>query len=464
MFAQHQLAFIDIETTGSRHLSDHITEIAIIYWQENQTELSIFQTLINPNVNIPYWIQKLTGIDNQMLQSAPCFDDGMADKIADILKNRIFIAHNARFDYGFIKNAFKRLNRSFHSNQLCTVKLSRQLFPQYKRHGLDQLIERYHLNTDQRHRALADAQAIKQFWQHIQTEFNEETIIAACKTIMQRPCLPPHLNNNLLNQIEDGYGVYLIYGENDLPLYIGKSKHVKTRLLSHFRQDIHNSKEMTLSQQARHIEVIACQGELDALLTESRQIKLLQPILNRRLRRKRDLFSWQLQTDEYGYDYLTLISIDQKQFYAKERFYGLFHTKTEAKKALQNCLSTTNLCFQTLKLEKGQEGQPCFRHQLHQCSGACIKCIQAPLHNMQLAIQLQKFKIADWPFSNKAYIQENHKYHLFDHWIYLGTAENEYELEQMITNPSGELDKDIYQIIRQHQNKLQPLAEMNSKI
>ena len=106
------------------------------------------------------------------------------------------------------------------------------------------------------------------------------------------------MHSDVLDNISDDYGVYLIYGDNDIPLYIGKSKQVKTRLMSHFSQDVHNSKEMSLSQQARKIDIIPCSGELDALLTESAQIKQRQPILNRRLRRQKDLFSFRLNRSE----------------------------------------------------------------------------------------------------------------------------------------------------------------------
>ncbi|MCO6519071.1 3'-5' exonuclease family protein [Snodgrassella sp.] len=457
MLSDQQLAFVDIETTGGRTTSDRITEIAVVYTEAGQQQPQVFHTLLNPNTSIPPFIQALTGISNQMVEQAPHFNDEIADQLSAIFKGRIFAAHNVRFDYGFIKAAFKRLGRTFNPQQLCTVKLSRQLYPEHKHHGLDKIIARHNIDMHNRHRAFADARAIYDFWQQLKHNFPTDILYQACKTIMQRPSLPAHLNNDILKNISDDYGVYLIYGDNDLPLYIGKSKQVKTRLLSHFGQDVHNSKEMSLSQQAKKIDVIPCSGELDALLTESAQIKQRQPILNRRLRRQKDLFSFQLSTNTHGYDTLNIVPMHQVQFNQQQRYYGLFHSKSDAQKAIKNTISNTDLCLQTLGIEKGSSNRPCFRHQLHQCSGACINKITATTHNLKLALALQKIKLADWPFTSYAYIKEQQKYHIFHQWIYLGSASNNDQLHTILSQPQGQLDRDIYQIIQQHKHRLQAL-------
>lgn len=457
MLSDQQLAFVDIETTGGRTTSDRITEIAVVYTEVGQQQPQVFHTLLNPNTSIPPFIQALTGISNQMVEQAPHFNDEIADQLSAIFKGRIFAAHNVRFDYGFIKAAFKRLGRTFNPQQLCTVKLSRQLYPEHKHHGLDKIIARHNIDMHNRHRAFADARAIYDFWQQLKHNFPADILHQACKTIMQRPSLPAHLNNDILKNISDDYGVYLIYGDNDLPLYIGKSKQVKTRLLSHFGQDVHNSKEMSLSQQAKKIDVIPCSGELDALLTESAQIKQRQPILNRRLRRQKDLFSFQLSTNTHGYDTLNIVPMHHVQFNQQQRYYGLFHSKSDAQKAIKNTISNTDLCLQTLGIEKGSSNRPCFRHQLHQCSGACINKITATTHNLKLALALQKIKLADWPFTSYAYIKEQQKYHIFHQWIYLGSASNNDQLHTILSQPQGQLDRDIYQIIQQHKHRLQAL-------
>ena len=128
---------------------------------------------------------------------------------------------------------------------MCTVKLSRRLFPEHRKHNLDSLIERHGLQVGQRHRALGDARAIAQFWQGpVQAVRNAEVLAAAVKALTARPSIPAHLGGDDLDALPAGPGVYLFYGENDLPLYVGKSKTLKKRILAHFAADHSSSKEM----------------------------------------------------------------------------------------------------------------------------------------------------------------------------------------------------------------------------
>src|SRR5438093_2306508 len=149
------LAFVDLETTGAAARDGGITEIGIVR-VDDAGELCEWSTLVNPGRSIPAEIQALTGITNDMVARAPRFD-AIADEVASRLSNCVFVAHNARFDYGFLKLEFARLGRAFTAKVLCTVKLSRRLFPDVPHHHLDALIERHHLPAEDRHRALGDA-------------------------------------------------------------------------------------------------------------------------------------------------------------------------------------------------------------------------------------------------------------------------------------------------------------------
>ena len=144
-------AFVDIETTGSRANLDRITEVGIVTL-ENQ-EVSEWSQLINPGVSIPANIQQLTGITPTMVSAKPSFAE-IAEELYLELKDKIFVAHNARFDYSFLKAEFKRLGIDFSPKVICTVKLSRRLFPNQARHNLDTLIAVHGLQVENRHRAL----------------------------------------------------------------------------------------------------------------------------------------------------------------------------------------------------------------------------------------------------------------------------------------------------------------------
>ncbi|HEX8886033.1 MAG TPA: 3'-5' exonuclease, partial [Noviherbaspirillum sp.] len=172
--ASSRLAFVDLETTGGTATTDRITEVGIIEVDEDG-QVRQWSSLVNPEMPIPPFIQSLTGISNEMVADAPTFAE-LADDIQARLADRIFIAHNARFDHGFLKNEFRRTGHEFRPPVLCTVRLSRKLFPGFARHNLDSIVERHRLEVTQRHRALGDAQLIWQFWQKLPESHAPEVI------------------------------------------------------------------------------------------------------------------------------------------------------------------------------------------------------------------------------------------------------------------------------------------------
>ena len=178
MRLERPLAFIDLETTGAIASLDRITEVGIV--EVTSEGISEWSSLVNPGVPIPPFIVGLTGISNQMVANAPTFAE-LAEEIYQRLDARLFIAHNARFDHGFLKSEFKRIGLAFRPTVLCTVKLSRKLYPGFSRHNLDSLIERHRLIVTERHRALGDARLLWQFWQKVHASEPLELIDAAIK-------------------------------------------------------------------------------------------------------------------------------------------------------------------------------------------------------------------------------------------------------------------------------------------
>ena len=326
----YSLAFVDLETTGTTVSADRITEIGIIL--VDGSAIQEWSSLINPETRISGFIERLTGITNEMVAHAPTFAD-IAQRVFQMLQGRLFIAHNARFDYGFLKQSFKREGYDFQATTICTVKLSRRLFPGHARHNLDSLIERHGLQVNGRHRALADAQLIHQFWQKIQQQIPAADVNAAVKVLSGRPSLPTHLNEQMLDSLPNSPGVYLFYGENELPLYVGKSKNIRQRVLSHFTSDVLSAKGMSLSQQVRRLDYIETGGEISALLKEAELVKKLQPTHNRKLRRNNDLCSIALKETETGL-HVNIAYARDLDFARQSNLYGLFKSLREANKVL----------------------------------------------------------------------------------------------------------------------------------
>ena len=156
------VVFVDVETTGGGFAYNRITEIGIVVARGGELEYE-WSSLINPRISIPYGIQQLTGITNEMVADAPAFEDIAADLVKRF-EGRLFVAHNAGFDYGFMRQEFQRAGIQFESRVCCTVRLSRRVNPNMPRHNLDMLIAYLGLNITKRHRALPDAQALWQFW------------------------------------------------------------------------------------------------------------------------------------------------------------------------------------------------------------------------------------------------------------------------------------------------------------
>ena len=280
------LAFVDIETTGSNFERDRITEIGIKSLINDQVEA--WESLINPQTFIPQNIQALTGIRPDMVSNQPAFD-GLAADIARELEGKIFIAHNARFDYGFLKASFKRLGIDFKPKVLCTVKLSRLLFPAQARHNLDTIISAHRLKITARHRALGDADLLLQFWRVCEAKLGREALIKAMNRLIGNPSLPPNIDKDLVDSIPEKPGCYIFYGENRIPIYIGKSISLRSRVMGHFQGALTQRKEMKLSMQVRDIDWIETSGELGALILESRLIKERMPSMNIKLRDRKSV-------------------------------------------------------------------------------------------------------------------------------------------------------------------------------
>jgi DNA polymerase-3 subunit epsilon len=448
------LAFVDLETTGATATHDRITEIGIVEIDADGT-MREWSTLVNPGTSIPPFIESLTGISNAMVAKAPTFE-ALAPALAERLAGRLFIAHNARFDYGFLKNEFRRVDIDFRATVLCTVKLSRKLFPQHAKHNLDSLIARHGLKVDGRHRALADAQLIHQFWQQLQVQFDAPTLTEVVSKLTARPSLPAHVDPLLLDELPEGHGVYLFYGDNDMPLYVGKSKTLKKRIMAHFAADITSSKEMELSQQVRRIEWITTAGEIGALLREAALVKQLQPSHNRLLRRNDELCSWRLRGTLADGLQIELMQTGDEEFGRTDQQYGLFKTAREAKRALQAIADENALCHALLGLEKAVAGKPCFSHQLRKCRGACVGKETPAQHATRVVTAMAAMHLAVWPFSGPALLKEVDEVHVIDCWAYRGTAKDDSELHALLDAGRSAFDRDSYRILQKVRHRLRP--------
>lgn len=445
-----RLAFVDLETTGGTATADRITEVGII--EVDEDGVREWSSLVNPEMHIPPFIQSLTGISDAMVASAPTFAE-LADDIQTRLADRIFIAHNARFDHGFLKNEFKRTGHDFRPSVLCTVRLSRKLYPGFARHNLDSIVERHRLHVSERHRALGDAQLIWQFWKIIHDTHAPELIDEAVAKLISRPSLPSRLDALQIESLPATHGVYLFYGENDLPLYIGKANNLRRRVLSHFSGDHASSKELKISQQIERIDYVETAGEIGALLQEAALIKKLMPTHNHLLRLNEEVCSWRL-VNRNGKLQAVLATTDDLFFGHDPQLYGLFISKRKATDALKAIADAHSLCHAMLGLEKLRAGKACFATQVKKCLGACAGAETIESHNERVAAALDGLRLQPWPYDGAIGIRENNAVHVIDCWAYLGTVASVEEAAVLLQKGRQRFDRDVYQIMQKWLPKL----------
>ncbi len=400
-------AFLDIETTGGNSARDRITEIGIRFWRAGEV-VGEWQTLLNPETRISPFIENFTGISNEMVADAPLFAD-VADELEEQLKDKVFVAHNARFDYGFIKSEFRRLERLFSAKVLCTVKLSRRLYPEFRRHNMDALIARHGLAQVQRHRAMGDVSAMLSF------------------------------------------GVYRFYGENDVLLYVGKSTNIAQRVASHFSGDHNSSRGVRMSESLRRVECTETAGELGALLLELKQIKTLKPLFNRRSRAAKNLVSIELSKNEAGYLQARLVR--EIEPHRLGDYFGLFRSKRDAERALSGIAAKNELCNRLLGLEPENEG-PCFQRSLGRCKGACEELENVERYNLRVQIAFHSLRLKTWPWKGPVGIVErNARTGRTDilvvyNWMHVATLHDENELQDLsLRGQAVTFDLDSYKLL-----------------
>jgi len=432
------IAFLDLETTGTRAAVDRVTEVGIVRVcadaDGGAPSVQEWSSLVDPGVPIPPAIQALTGITDAMVRGAPSFPS-IAREVHERLDGCVFVAHNARFDYGFLKHEFARLGHPFTAKVLCTVKLSRRLFPDAGSHGLDAIIERHALAVGERHRALGDARALWMFVQAAYQAFPAEAIELTARRILRIPSLPPQLPADALEGIPEAPGVYLFYGDNPLPLYIGKSLNLRERVGAHFTGDWQSETDLRLSSEIRRIEVRRTAGELGALITEATLVKSMMPAHNRALRRKAE--AGVMRFDARGLpQFVPAAAIEPE---ADVPAFGPFASRRAMRGLLASLASEHRLCARRLGLERGQG--PCFARQLRRCEGVCDEAETPQMHDARLRAALQPFALPRWPFAGPALIREEAgdgeqcEVHVVRDWHWLGTARDDGELAALLEAP-----------------------------
>ena len=257
---------------------------------------------------------------------------------------------------------------------------------------------------------------------------------------------PDHIDRASIDALPSHPGIYIFKDENGMPLYIGKSVNIRTRVLSHLRTPA----EARMLQQSRYVEFQRTAGEIGALLLESRLIKEMQPVHNKKLRRTREMCSLLLQK-EARFGAPEIVSARDYDFARTHDLYGLFATRRAALETLTEIVDREGLCSAVTGLERVTPGRACFARQLKRCKGACTGEESLSDHFDRLQAALHDMRVINWPFEGAIGIVEESsgwtQTHVVDHWFYLGYMDGADDVISIRQPRRRSFDVDTYKIL-----------------
>ena len=361
---QVHYAIVDIETTGGYAAANGIIEIAIQVF-DGQEVVETFETLVNPGQNIPRYIQAFTGIDNDMVADAPYFEE-IAEKVFTLLQSNIFVAHNVNFDHSFIKNHLQAYGYTLNVKKLCTVRLSRQIFPGYPSYSLGNLCHSLGIDLENRHRAGGDAAATVTLFKLLLDNDANGAIASSLQRNSKEQMLPPNVPKAHFEALPALPGIYYFHDQKGKVIYVGKAKNIRQRVNSHFSTNSDSRQRQNFMRHAYAITFQATATELMAAILESTEIKRLWPPFNTSQKKPEDVYGIFVYEDQNGY---MRLAIEKKRKNANPIY--TFHYKVDGHGVVKKLMKDFNLCPRLCFIQTDNEA--CTGIVEAYCFGACEK-------------------------------------------------------------------------------------------
>ena len=355
-------AIVDIETTGGYAANNAITEVAIVLHDGNR-EVKRYETLVNPAMTIPRYVQALTGINDDMVADAPYFNE-IAPFVHEWLKDAVFIAHNVNFDYSFLKHQLKACGLDLDNKKLCTIRLSRKVFPGAPSYSLGNICQYLGISIPNRHRAGGDADATVLLFEKILQAGGLEHIRGMLKAKSKEQYLPVNLPVEQLARLPETPGVYYFHDQKGKVIYVGKANNLRRRVHSHFSNNKPGRQKQEFLRNIYSISHETTGTELMAYLLECIEIKRLWPAYNRSLKRFEPTYGLYIYEDRNGYSRL-IVERTKKQLPPIYTFSLLIEGHNLLRKLVREWHLCPKLCF----IQTGED--PCEGIGEHSCYGAC---------------------------------------------------------------------------------------------
>ncbi|WP_416192031.1 PolC-type DNA polymerase III [Neisseria sp. CCUG12390] len=393
------VAVVDLETTGGNLYQDRITEVAVLRFENGRVER--YEWLVNPHQPISAFIAKLTGIDDELVRDAPFFGQ-IAAELLPLLCGTVLIAHNSRFDYTFLRHEFRRSGINFAAPALCTVQLSRRLYPQFHKHNLDSIIERMGISADNRHRAMADVLALADFLEQSLQEKGEEAWLGHGRALLNPKMLPTWLPETLAQQLyalPDGAGVAVWLDKS------GQAQAVQSYERAYFEiAAMLNGKNIPpFAQSAASVRFMSAVGPVHALWLKAQAMRQyhLRPSET-----MRTFSTVQFLPDEHGVLQARIVPMSNGVH--ANRPYGFFLHKKAAKRALAAWAQEHGLCPDSLNILPltNAKNEPCPVQAVGQCDGRCQSEEGIRQQNSRISTLAPLLPVADWGRAHEIDITE----------------------------------------------------------
>jgi DNA polymerase III subunit epsilon len=355
-------AIVDIETTGGNAGNGSITEIAILV-TDGQQVLDRYSTLVNPMRPIPLFVEKLTGITDSMVSTAPVFAE-VAKEVFELLQDKVFVAHNVNFDFSFIAHQLQQQGYRLHARKLCTVRLSRKIFQNLPSYSLGNLCRSLEINIANRHRAMGDAEATTLLFHKLLENDKGKQIESMLKKGSKEAYLPLHLAGGDLDKMPNTPGIYYFHDNKGKIIYVGKAKQLKKRVISHFSNNDVSRRKQDLMRMVHKISFKECGNELMMSVLESIEIKRIWPQFNRSQKKFENRFGICSYEDQKG---ILRLGVVKKKKHIKT--HTTFAMQLDGNRILNKLAREHGLCPKMCFLQ--QETVTCVGMEESFCEGIC---------------------------------------------------------------------------------------------
>ena len=325
----------------------------------------------------------MTGITNEMVAEAPVFE-AVAEEIYELLKDKIFVAHNVNFDYSFVRSQLRYCGYEYDANKLCTVRMSRKILPGYQSYSLGKLCHALGIKHVNHHRAGGDTDATTLLFKMLLENDSEGHIAKSLKRTSKEHVLPPNVPKADFEQLPYTAGVYYFHDEKGKVVYVGKAKNIRYRVSSHFSNNATTRQKQNFMRHVHRISFEECGTELMAAVKESAEIKKLWPKFNAAQKRREDIYGLICYPDQNGYLRLAIDKINSRY-----EVVSSYHHYENASAALRQLVQEFELCPRLCFLN-----EQLYDEKIHRilCKGACEKEEDVELYNNRVEMALDKLR------------------------------------------------------------------------